>query len=178
MAAGALVAAAAFVAPMLLRVPPVSVVVVRSQNADVVVERRDLFYGGTYHGRDGARLAVPTDRRFGRTATILINDSDRLVTVTGYSYSVVPNAAGSADLMAYLLPGEAQVFPRRIDTFGSDADGPPKEIVSESAVGFRSYLAYGAEPYKDVGSPTVEELDAALTMPPGRALKGLSPVAD
>ena len=58
MAFGAVLGAAALVAPVLLRGQPISVIVVRQDEASVEIERRDGFYGGTYTARSGTIIPI------------------------------------------------------------------------------------------------------------------------
>ncbi len=167
MAAGVLVAAAALVAPMLMRAPPVSVVIVKQGADGVAVDQVGGFYDGTYTSRQGLEIAVERERKWGRTATVIINDSDRLITVTAHQYSQFKYAPGRPQLLTYLLPGEWRVFPRRIGYTGNDRNGPPKTITSPSSVDVVIYLAYSTDPY-DPNAPKMNAayLEDELSAPP------------
>lgn len=166
MASGALLAAAALVAPMLMRAPPVSVVIIKQSGDGVAVDQVGGFYDGTYTSRQGQKIAVERLRRWGRTSTVIINDSDRLITVTAHQYSQFKYAPGRPQLLTYLLPKEWRVFPRRIGYTGNDRNGPPKTITSPSSVDFVIYLAYSTEPYDPKASKNVAFLDGEISVPP------------
>jgi hypothetical protein len=125
MAIGAVIAAAALVAPMLIRLPPVSVVVVRGDGDQVSVERTDSFYDGTYTTGEGQRIEIRRNRTWGRAATVVINDSDRLATLIGYAYSRFKYADGGPEPLSFVMPGHMRVFPRRIDGVMPAGEKPP-----------------------------------------------------
>ena len=164
-AADALLAAAALVAPMLLRPPPISVVIVKQEDGNIAVQRKDGFYGGTYTTRAGRRISVDPERRWGRTATLVINDSARLLKITAHRYSRIKHAPGGPTLMAFVLPMRMKVLPRRIDHTGSERQGPPEEIESPSSVDVRIFLAYSDRPYDPKTHGGEEKLRQTLGAP-------------
>ena len=114
LAAGALLGAAALVAPPLLRPPPVDVLIIRQDGGDVAIHRDSDFYGGIYTTTRGQEVPIDVDRAWGRHVSLLINDSRRLVKVTAHQYSKRGFAPGPPTLTSFVLPMEMKVFPRRI----------------------------------------------------------------
>lgn len=165
LAAGALLGAAALVAPMLLRPPPVDVLIVRGTGDEIAIHRHGDFYGGIYTTADGQEVSIDVERAWGRHVTVLINDSRRLVKVSAYQYSERGFAPGAPTLTSFVLPMEMKVFPRRIFFAGSESDGPPPEITSTEAVDFAEYLSYGRRPYEATVDGDRQALRAALDAP-------------
>ena len=164
MAAGALIAAAALVAPMLLRGPPISVIAVKVVGGEIELVRRDRLYGGSYTARNGRRIDISPERHWGRTASLLINDSDRLIAVTSHLYSKFRFAGGHSAFLSYLLPLEYRAFPRRIAFIGDDVSGPPKTIKSESHSDSILYLSYSHKPYQPTVHGDALKLDSELEL--------------
>lgn len=168
-AAGALLVAGALVAPMILRGHPVTVIIAKAVDSKVEFVREDSYYGGTYTSDDGSMVKIKRERSWGPTATLLINDSDRLVTVKAYMYSALKFAGGRVLLSTYLLPGEYRVFPRRISFTGDDETGPPESISSISMDDSILFLAYSIKPYDPLihGDEFTlnEEMEAPQRMP-------------
>ena len=165
LALGAVIAATALMAPMLLRGSPVSVMVIKQNGSEIEVIDRSGFYDGHYRTRNGNRLAIERQRQWGRTATVVINDSDRFVSMKSYQYSDILGASGRPELLSYLLPMEYRVFPRRIAFTGDDVTGPPKTIESETVVGGIIFLAWSRVPYDPKIHGDAAELNEKLEVP-------------
>lgn len=165
MAVGAVIAAGALVAPGMLRGQPVAVIMVVERDGEVTVEKRDQVYGGVYTAVDGAALEIDRNRAWGPTATLIINDSRRLVTLTSHLYSDI-GAAREPKLWAYVPPRHAQAVPRNINVFGSSKTGPPETMLSTSRVDALLYLGYSDESYVPEGANAREALDRRLETPP------------
>lgn len=165
MAAGAVLAAAALVAPMLLRGQPINVMVVQASETGIKILRSDGFYSGNYLAKNGQTIAIDRKRSWGPTATFLINDSDRLVTLASHHYSSFRFAGGRSDLLSYLLPQEYRAFPRRISYTGDAVTGPPITIKSIGTSDAIIFLGYSRQPYepKQHGDETL--LEAKIAVP-------------
>ncbi|MBT4889583.1 MAG: hypothetical protein HON65_08530 [Rhodospirillales bacterium] len=167
--AGGLLGAGALMAPVLLRAPPVSVVIVQELGESIEIKEHSGFYGGNYISPDGRQVAIETNRTWGRTATVIVNNTNRLVTITSHLYSQFRIAGGGPPaLMSFVLPGHMRIFPRRISFTGSADEGPPHEITAALSVDFILYLAYSSKPYDPSLDGYQAELEAKLDAPPGQ----------
>jgi hypothetical protein len=168
---GSVVAAAAFVAPMLLRAPPVNVIVFFEKAGKVETIERKGFYGGDYIRADGSRLAIGTDRTWGRMATVVVNDTNRLLRLHRYLYSKIKFAGGQAIFSGYVLPHRIKLFHVPMSLLGSEDDKPPATIRAPEGFDSLLLLTYTREPYDPDKHGDGPRLQAARESRGGMVLK-------
>ncbi len=139
--------AAALVAPQLLRDWPFDVIVVTGQPEPDRIVSKSPFYGGVYTSPAGKERRFNRDRSWPRVATVVVNDSDRLVTLRRYFYSSAGIGVAGTPLLAVVFPGEQHVVRGRISRTAPEGEPPPKSITSPSTQDRIDILHFGGEPY-------------------------------
>ena len=139
---GAAITAAAFLAPEVIRHPAFNVVIVREDHGAVAILHREKFYDGTYE--TVARHRIPlawSSSAGGPVATLIVNDSSRLVRVEDRLSS------GAQIVLAVVLPGEQAFVAAPIHKAGRAGDATLETVVPTISTEARSLLTYTGDAY-------------------------------
>ncbi len=139
---GIALTATAFLAPEVLRHPDFNVVVVREDHGAVAILHREKFYDGSYE--TVARRRIPlawTSSAGGPIATLIVNDSSRLVRVEDRPPS------GAQIVLAVVLPGEQAFVAAPIHKAGRAGDAARETIVPTISTEARNLLTYTGDVY-------------------------------
>jgi len=139
--------AAALVAPQLIRAWPFDVIVITGQPEPDRFLTKSAFYNGVYQSASGRERKLVRDNDWPRVATVIVNDSDRLVTVRRFFYTAAGIGHGETPLMAAVFPGDQYVMRGRVSRTAKQGAPPPKTITSASTADRIDILYVGNEPY-------------------------------
>ena len=149
----ALFGAGALVAPMILSARisandrPFEVIVVNDQISESGFEHKSGFKGGEYMGPDGRRVPLQRQKDWPRAATLIVNDSDRLVTVRRYHYAASSNVAAGTPLIEVVFPREQAVMEGYVYAMEDEGAPPPESLRSRTTVDMIDILYRSREPY-------------------------------
>lgn len=150
----AVVGAAVLAAPVILQIKsaranrPFDVIVVNDRVSETGFLRRQEFKGGRYTGPDGRNVVLQRRDDWPRTATLIVNDSERLVTIRRFQYTARRiGLSFGTPLIQVVFPGEHAVAPGYVHSMQDEGTSPPKTIRSDAPFGtvdilFRSLKKY------------------------------------
>ncbi len=154
--ASALVGAAVLAAPVILQTKPTGL----NRPFEVIVVHDDLSKSGflQHHGftrgeyRAPDRAIVPLVRRpdWPRTATVIVNDSKRLVTLRRYHYASSSSISAGTPLLEVVFPGETAVIEGYVDAVEDAGTPPPRSMKANAPVAMLDILYRSTEPYDPV----------------------------
>jgi hypothetical protein len=160
----ALAGAIVLAAPVLLDIkskaanPPFEVIIVNDQISPTGFLRHESFEGGKYASPYGTDLEILRDEDWPRVATLVINDSLRLVTVRRFHYSASSELSAGSPLMEVIFPGQHTIIEGYLDAMEDEGVEPPPSIQSSAPVDMLDILYRTNTPYDPVRHGTREEL--------------------
>ena len=119
------------------------VVVLEEANSVISWQKTLSFTGGKYRFRDGSHAAI-TKPESAMIATVLINDTSRVIRVINVAYTATPNILdpGGRDEVIAIEPGNTGGVLSRIEHFGPQAEGPPASIKSVQSFDTINWVAW------------------------------------
>lgn len=160
----AVAGAAALAAPMVLSTRdaatkrPFDVIVVNDRISQTGFEHRAAFSGGEYTGAQDRTFPLQRQDDWPRAATLIVNDSDRLVTVRRYHYAASPSVAAGTPMIEVVFPHEQAVLEGYIHAMEDEGTPPPESLSSQATFDMIDILYRSREPYDPLRHGTREIL--------------------
>ncbi len=148
-----LIGAAALVAPVLGHIKstaanrPFQVIVVQDTLSPSGFLRHEGLSQGEYQAPDNRIVPLSRQPDWPRVATVIVNDSKRLVTLRRYHYASSSSLSAGSPLLEVVFPGETAVIEGYVDATEDDGTPPPQSIKADAPVAMLDILYRSAKPY-------------------------------
>lgn len=140
---------------------PFAVIVVNDRISGTGFLHREAFRGGRYTSPEGRIVLLQRDGGWPRTATLIVNDSERLVTLRLFQYTARHmNLPFGTPLVQVVFPGEHAVAQGYVQYMQDEGTPPPKTIRSDAPVDSIHILFRSLEKYDPARHGTRAELRA------------------
>ncbi|WP_109795825.1 hypothetical protein [Minwuia thermotolerans] len=164
----ALAGAAVLAAPVVLDLRstrsdrPFMLVIANDRISETGFLTREAFKGGRYHSPDNRTYRLEREPEWPSAATLIVNDSPRLLTVRRFLYLARPSQYADSPLMAVVFPGGQAVIRGYPYAMQNEGTAPP-ETLKSSQLGESIDIVYRTlEPYDPAIHGTPSELTSAV----------------
>lgn len=107
---------------------PFAIVIVNHQVSETGFLTQDVFRGGYYNSPSGREVLLAREKDWPASATLIVNDSDRLVIVQRFYFSANSGFATDAPLVKVVFPGEQGVIRGFLHALADEGTPPPNSI--------------------------------------------------
>ncbi len=137
---------------------PFAVVVVNDQLSETGFLHKTSVNDGEYTSPAGRIVPLQRSPDWPRSVTLIVNDSNRLVTVRRYHYASSPSVSAGTPLIQVVFPWEQAVMAGYSYAMEDEGTPPPQSIGSSELLDMIDIIYRSTEPYDSTLHGTKTEL--------------------